>query len=411
MVATYYYPSSGKVASIYKTTFNSNAPIGGDWNSTSLGANKVVELAPSRWNISSMGKVFGIATDNANSIYLGATILYNLDYVAVPTPIAFGSAGSGGIYKTDVSSLATTDFVTTDLFSNPNTVNRTTIPNSGVGLGNIAYDKTNQQLFVTNLEDGRIFRIDASTGVVKSIFDPFTLDVGTAGIVNPGEQLWGIGVLTENGKTAVYFARTVTVSGTSGTKEIWSIDLDSSGEFLATEVGSTKLYTDSASSSKLQIANVLGTQAKITDIAFSCSGKMLLAERGNPHDSKILEYTRSGATWSSGNSFFVGTLAAGKNSAGGVDYGDREFAGKFTKDDIVWASSNYMYFSSQLMYGVQGISTSGNSPILPSNGGTDIFIDYSGLYSTRNKGGHGDVEIFDSSCPCDKKPTFNNGSN
>ena len=411
MVATYYYPSSGKVASIYKTTFNSNAPIGGDWNSTSLGANKVVELAPTRWNISSIGKVFGIATDNVNSIYLGATILYNLDYVATPTPITFGTAGSGGIYKTDVSSLATIDFVTTDLFSNTNTVSKTTIPNSGVGLGNIAYDKTNKQLFVTNLEDGRIFRIDAVTGVVKSIFDPFTLDGGTSGIVNPGEQLWGIGVLTESGKTSVYFARTVTASGTSGTKEIWSIDLNASGEFLATEVGSTKLFTDSASSSKLQIANVPGTQAKITDIAFSCSGKMLLAERGYPHDSKILEYIRTGATWSSGSSFFVGSLAAGKNSAGGVDYGDREFAGKFTKDDIAWATSNFMNFNSQLMYGVQGMSASGNSPILPSNGGTDLFIDYSGLYTTNNKGGHGDVEIFDSSCPCENKPRINNEGN
>jgi hypothetical protein len=419
MVTTYYYPSIANVGSIYKTTFNSNAPIGTDWNNTALGVNKLVELNPPRWNASNIGHVFGIAIDDTGGIYLGASLLYNLDYYDLsPAPINFGSAGSAGIYKTDVATLATIDFVITDLFSNTNTVGKTTIPNSGVGLGNLVFDKKNQQLFATNLEDGRIFRIDATTGVVKSIFDPFTLDGGTAGIVNPGEQLWGIGILTENGKTSVYFARTVTATlpnnfapGSVGTKEIWSIDLDASGEFAATEIGATKLFTDSASSSKLQIPNVTGTQAKVTDIAFSCSGKMLLAERGGPHVSKILEYVRSGATWINGSNFYNGKYSSGNNSAGGVDYGDREITGKFTKDDIVWATSNFMYFDSKVMYGVQGMSSSGNSPILSSNAGTDLFIDYTNLYTTANKGKHGDVEIFDSSCPCAKQPTFSTENN
>ena len=34
------------------------------------------------------------------------------------------------------------------------------IPNQGNGLGNIAYDKWNNQLFITNFEDGNIYRFD-----------------------------------------------------------------------------------------------------------------------------------------------------------------------------------------------------------------------------------------------------------
>jgi hypothetical protein len=408
MVNTFNMSTITNVGAIYKTTYNSAAPIGSDWNATSLGASKVVEVIPPRWDISDIGQVFGIALDDSGGIYLGATNLYNIDYSYIPT-IYGSTGGSAGIYKTDVVSLATIDLVTTDLFSNTNTVGTAKIPNSGYGLGNLAYDKVNQQLFATNLEDGRIYRIDPVTGIVKSIFDPFNLDGGTSGMVNPGEQLWGIGVLNNNGKVKVYFSRTLSIGiNATGTKEIWSIDLDSSGEFATTEVGTTKLFIDSSTQPKLQIPNVPGSQAKVTDIAFSCSGKMLLAERGDPHLSKILEYLPSGTSWIPGSNFYTGDYSIGDNSAGGVDYGDRENGGNFTKDDIVWATANAMNYnngSGVVLYGVQGMSSSGNSSITSANTATDLFIDYDHVYNTSNKGGHGDVEIFDSSCPCnDSKP-------
>jgi hypothetical protein len=411
MVNTFNMSSISNVGAIYKTTYNSKAPVGNDWNATALGANKVVEVIPPRWDVSDIGQVFGIALDNSGGIYLSASKLYNIDYNQVPS--TFGTAGSAGIYKTDVNSLSTVDFVTTDVFSNTNTVGTNKIPNSDASLGNIAFDKEHNQLFVTNLEDGRIYRIDATTGIVKSIFDPFTLDSGTSGMVAAGEQLWGIRVLHKNNKSYVYFARTLTeilpnsFNGSDGTKEIWSIELDNSGEFLASEIGSTKLFIGTTSQPVLQINNVPGSQAKITDIAFSCSGKMLLAERGGPHVSGIFEFIYNGSSWVMGNNFYTGSHSKGNNSAGGVDYGDREISGSFNKDDIVWATANYMTFNGFTMYGVQGIASTGNSPILPNNGKTDIFIDYDHIYNTDVKGGLGDVEIFDSSCPCNSKSTLN----
>ncbi len=418
MVNTFNMSTINNVGAIYKTTYNSNAPIGNDWNATSLGASKVVEVIPPRWDISDIGQVFGIALDNSGGIYLSASKLYNIDYNQVPT--VFGTAGSAGIYKTDVNSLSTIDLVTTDVFSNTNTVGTSKIPNSDAGLGNIAYDKENNQLFATNLEDGRIYRIDATSGIVKSIFDPFVSDGGTAGMVNAGEQLWGIGVLHKNNKNYIYFARTVTenpatgtngFNGITGKKEIWSIELDNNGEFLATEIGSSKIFEDNSSQPVLQIANVPGTMAKITDIAFSCSGKMLIAERGAPHESWVFEFVNTGSSWISGSNFYVGDYSIGDNSAGGIDYGDRENLGSFIKDDLVWATANAMQYnngSGVLMYGVQGMSSSGNSSITSANNLTDLFIDYDHLYinSPGNiKGGLGDVEIFDSSCPCQQNNT------
>lgn len=417
MVVTQSSNVYSNVGTIFKTTYNSNAPVGDDWNDLTLGTNKVQSIQPAMWTYSNIGPVFGIALNQSNGVYLSATNVHEHLWPYIPLS-TYGSAGSAGIYFTDISTTTsvntTTPLVKTGPTSTPNTVGTAFIPNSGIGtgnsIGNIAYDKTNNQLFATNLEDGRIYRIDPSSGVIKSIFDPFVIDNAIDGLAPQGEQLWGIGVLDEGGKTYVYFARTVTFTSGSngssnpGTKEIWSIALDSNGEFLATEVGSSKLFNDTASSSNLEIPNVPGSQAIVSDIAFSCNGRMLLAEKGDPHISLILEYVKAGATWISGNNFYVGNYASGNNSAGGVDYGSRENLGNFTSDDIVWATGNVLNRNPNWMYGVQGMSASGNSPLLTPNSTTDLFIDYNSVYGGgSDKGGHGDVEIFDSNCPCSKR--------
>lgn len=391
------FNGSANVATIYKTTFNDSAPVGSDWNNPALGTGQVGTIATPNWNVATIGQVFGIALDNSNNIYLAATDIYAYDSGGTTT---YGPGGSAGIYKTDVSNPGTTTTLVTTLTSNAwNYALTNKIPNSGAGngnsIGNIAFDKTNNQLFVTNLEDGRIYRLDATTGDVKSVFDPFTLDAPSNGMVAVGERIWGVGVLTQGGTTKVYFARTEATLNS-----IWSIKLNAAGEFTATpQAGQLNVFNDSASSSNQEIRDVGGTQNKITDIEFSCSGKMLLAERGHPHDSKVSEYKKVGATWTLTNPFYSGTYASGNNSAGGVDYGGRETSGAFIKDDIVWASqnagipANNTYWS----YGVQGISSSGNTAT--TNGATDLFID-ANQGGANNKGGIGDVDVFDSSCPC-----------
>ena len=74
------------------------------------------------------------------------------------------------------------------------------MPNFGVGLGNICYDNWNDQLFITNFEDGKIYRYNMS-GDLLSSFDPFTADDGSNGFVGHGETIWGINVLETRKQT------------------------------------------------------------------------------------------------------------------------------------------------------------------------------------------------------------------
>ena len=88
--------------------------------------------------------------------------------------------------------------------------------------------------------------------------------------------------LKNGSSTEVYFARTDLILNS-----IWSIKLDAAGEFIATpQLGQANVFNDSANSSVNEIAKI-GVQDKITDIEFSAAGKMLLAERGNPHVASI----------------------------------------------------------------------------------------------------------------------------
>ena len=443
MVSTMGAGLSTTVGVINDTRLTSMAPLGQDWNDPILlGAARVSSIAPAMWVENIIGQVFGIALDYNKGIFLSASDIYAATYNYGGTArTTFGPGGRCGIYYTDITNPnTTTTLVKTAASASLNTVGTALIPNSGVGpnsignsIGNIAYDQKNNQLFATNLEDGRIYRINPTTGIVLSIFDPFVIDNAIAGMAPVGEQLWGIGIYTDSsGITSVFFSRTKTANAMSqsspgaGTKDIWSIKLDSNGEFVATEIGSSKLFNDSAVSSQLEILNVPSGRAYVTDIAFSKSGKMLLAERGYAHQSKVFEYIKTGTVWAvSAKNFFVGGQAGGnpegENAAGGIDYGSRELNTSYVCDDIVWASGNFMLpkikpSNAVFVYSIQGISAAGNlslprfpnsngtggvsAPIsgdLPNYSATDIYI-HTNINSPASKGSVGDVEVFRSKC-------------
>jgi gliding motility-associated-like protein len=401
MVATCESRSGADVAVLFETKYNSGAIPGHDWNDVSLGTNRVVGIHPAMWKRQFIGQVFGIALDDLGGrVYFSATDVYRKDNGGFGI-MASGPGGRAGIYLTNVATINTTTTLVQTLNAETGyTVGTNRIPNTGVdvgnGIGNIAYDEAHNQIFATNLGDGRIYRIDATTGLVKSIFDPFALDAGGVGIAPNGEAIWGIGFYNNT----VYFARSVSATA----KEIWSVKLNSSGEFIATSTGgTTPLLFKDVSNAVLNIPSSLipGNQQKITDIAFSSDGNsMSIAERGNPHSAKVFEYKLVGTTWSTADNFYVGGFS-GANSAGGVDYGEKERNKviNFECDEKLWASGNYMPTSfGPLVYGIEGMSASGNtSP--PGNKSTDLYIDLDGGYTIGVKGGIGDVELFHCGCP------------
>ncbi len=360
------------------------------------------------WMADSMGQVFGVAIDDEGNIYVTATTVYGQR--------PFGNAGSGGVYKIDKNTWKATPFITTLPSGSGAVVGTSTIPNVREGLGNICFDPNHAQLFVTNFEDGKIYRI-SKAGVILSVFDPMGADDGTVGFAPKGERLWGIGYQCTEDR--LYYAVWEEDASNTGVNtfqnSIRSLEIDAAGEFVAT--------TDQQELLMPALSNGFGTALynysnPVSDIAFSGDGRMLLGERtmynnvgtlGAAHLSRVLEYVGGTGSWGISppgtGKFSIGghpTAAVVKaNSAGGVDYGYESFNPKIEGpsicDSMVWSTGDALHpapFATR-WYGVQGLRAGGG------NASNSIIIDLDGLVGVPFKSRTGDVEVFDDCCAID----------
>ena len=213
--------------SIYETEDNASAPLGQNWETNfNIPSDPAIHDS---WKGTNMGDVFGIAIDSYKNVYFSATKSISS---SGSTATSVGIAGDGGVYKMDANTWEVTPFIFTGNGSNQ-------IPNQGNGLGNIAYDRFNNQLFITNFEDGKIYRFDMM-GNLLSTFDPFNNDMTPLGTFSGhGEAIWGINVFGDNDGIKVYFSRWTednSLSDPSGpNNSVWSINLDNNGEFNGNE--------------------------------------------------------------------------------------------------------------------------------------------------------------------------------
>jgi len=383
---------SGHVMGVMDVRDKTGAPLGSNWMPP-------MQSLPN-WDANRMGEVFGLAIDNSNNIYVTATTVYGNH--------PFGPAGGGGIYKIDESTGAVSDFITTGTGAGQ-------LPNSGVGLGNIAYDAANDQFFVTNMEDGKIYRI-SSAGFVHPPFDPFVADTGASGFAPLSERLWGIAVYNSR----VYFSVWTEDMGRPSVpnqNRIYSVAIDGSGNFLPGVTCEIIMPDHSSNYSN-----------PVSDIAFNTDGKMLVAERTmlndmqtSAHQSRIFEFesnspafpTHCNPIWSAGKQIFIGQLANGENSAGGIDYNYRDYDPSQDTligcEDLIWGSGDALTFGSgNYCYGFAGMPSSGNTfgggPL--GNFTTSYHVDADGNLTTQDKTLIGDVEAFKCECakPCTKDP-------
>lgn len=382
-VATCYSEDpAGDVGVIYDTRYNSAAPQGDDWKTTTS-STPVTAINPSNWVAGKIGQIFGIAIDDDQNIYLASSDIYYYDGSfpsVIPSSNPGRPFGCGQIFK-----CSPPGFTAVPLVALPNDCD----PLNGVG--NIAYDRWNNQLFATNLDDGMIYQLDVNGNIINT-FDPWSADTGAPGMVNQDERVWGIGVNKDGNKVKLYFPRV-----TSTERSIYTVTLVN-GNFPA------------AGSEVLEIANVPGDQPIISDVAFSSNTEeMLISERGQPHGANVMSYSLNSGSWSLNTTYFVGrnntsSGTDGENSAGGVDFAYTERNGNVSEecDQFFWATGNYMLArnsSLNIIYGMQGIDYSGNSSSqLASpfaNQDTDLFIDFDGVGGTSPKRTIGDVEVFD----------------
>ena len=280
------------------------------------------------------------------------------------------------------------------------------------GWGNIAYDEMTGVIYGSNLSDGRIYVIDAATGVIEQVIDPFP--TGGAGFLPdpyPTDQVvWAIEI-NECTRQVFFIQQNVAGGGNdlgdgggNRTKSLYTLDIDNADGMLSNQ----QLF---------QTINE-GTREKITDIDFStdCS-RMLLGERGTVHNSGVYLYELNGA----GNNFglltdvSIGSIDGGDpwefglNSSGGVAFGsDQVSTDAGICDTLIWAMADCL--DPALVpgecnsYGPQGsYIPSGNITDLSGDlNATAIFADITPEFQLDprfSKFGLGDIEIFSCCCP------------
>jgi len=346
------------------------APLGPTNWATPMTHNDLASAA-NIWNFANLGFVFGLCLDDSSppNIYVAATPIFG----STPNP--------GRIYKLSGANGTVSTFATIAGVGSPS-------------LGNICFDKTTKQFFVSDFETGQIHCLSAA-GTVAASYDhgllrasatpPLPALPDTSGpnaATQLGRRVWGLQAY----KDRLYYAvenENLGFPSTTLTNEIWSVQIQSATSgpvFVAGTVRRENLVIPPISADSSE---------PVSDIAFSQDGSMLIAERGHPHASRTIEYTFSGTSWT-GVKASVGSLGSHDNSAGGVDYDCNKH---------IYATGNALVLSSTAIYGIQISPPGGDTS---SSGITQsALIDLNADISTATafKGAYGDVEVY-RCCDC-----------
>lgn len=387
------------------------------------------------WSKDSLGTVFGVALDDRGHTYVTHTSSYSDqgggsgDRLGALAGSAVG-AGAGAIYKINSTTGVASLFAKlpnnpiVGCLPAPDPLQNECYP----GLGNIAFDCDHAQFFVSNFQDGRIYRIRQSDGAILGTFkhgsglvvSGNTLDpIDTAGfipitpdsITGRGRRVWAV----EPHNNRLYYSvwredfPAPNLNVTCGRddpahdNEIWSIALDSAGAFVP---GSETLEVTMPAHVAVPVFNLNSTpfgpnpcfnpsgppvpypascSSPVSDISFDASGCLLAAERSmdgdtdtSAHLSRVIQFCPSAAgggwTLSPTSTFGTGLRYAPfwvneSNATGGVDV-DLGVNGR------VWATVDAMSVpfnpsTQQGIYGIQGLPAAGgnvcNSACIDSN--------------------------------------------
>lgn len=369
----------------------------------------------SSWTLQKLGNVFGTTIDGEGNIYLAA--IGQTGWSAANSIPGFGALGGydssdptstasvaagGKVYKIDGITGIPQVFATLPQQKMSNPENGFHAP----GLGQIAYDSAHHQLFVSNFEDGKIYRLSMS-GALIDHFDPNSADTGAPGRVADSELVWALALGPGGGR--LYFS----VNSTN----VRSIVLDSS-------TGGFALADENEFSVDPQ-ANITSLPAKISDLAFSTDGKDLLVAMRNTDGLFAEAYNHNSISflyrWQpSGAYSLIRNIQVGDDREG---YGGTAF-GPLSVDPntgTVTGSDQMLWFSSadilngagphgleavpianlQFLAGEAGglpspINGAGNSSqsLYTNHRGKIYAIDYDGNFTLDTKGTGGEIDIM-----------------
>lgn len=411
------------------------APIGTGLNWCPPAFHNEFPLTANTWSAGTsagapnLGQVFGLALDDESppNIYITATSVYGK---FTGDPFQFGSGGAGGIYRIDGLTGAISLFYSLDI--------------GEPSIGNICFDAATQRLYVTEMDEGLIYAIPKIAGPPVVTYDhgligrTFVLGPAAAitgdilapatGFTKLGRRVWGVQAHGGRLYYAVYYEDTGRPNSTES-NEIWSIALVS---------GTSPFDVSSAGAIRKEFNLPVWLSASysnpVASIAFSCTGKMLLAERtkfqdfGSPppvgsgptdaHRSRVLEYELTGSAWApSGRDFFVGDYQNQTNGAGGADYGcdpSVECESQGTPFETVVATGDALNLccksqthlcpacgpggDSAVSYGIQIMPAGGNTSATSIS--TSVLVDLDGIGGIVDKTQIGDVDVYCAGCVC-----------
>ncbi len=287
-----------------------------------------------------------------------------------------------------------------------------------LGLGYIEFDAVHEQLFVTNIDDGRIYRLNTD-GTLLSSFDPLVADDGIISQLPAlGDRILGIAFNPINKRIyystwSNHYDRTNVSTNVNATfNTIRSVALDANGAFIPA--------TDQLEITMPYGSSGFNLTTPVGDIAFNRSGdRVLLAEfplGENTSTNQIVtaayigvlrEYQLSAGVWNleptyGGNDegkYDIGsqTFYKGRNSRGGVDWGYESVTGTTINgdDSYILATGDALHITA-----IEGDNISGLQ-FTPATGGNitnSILVDLDNNLANENIYVYGDVDIYKDYC-------------
>ncbi|WP_342642346.1 peptidoglycan-binding protein [Rhodoligotrophos ferricapiens] len=379
-----------------------------------------------------IGQVFGLALDDAEApnIYAAASSAFGLQLIgkgendtqriktgqpdAAWMPGQFGEGGGpGSIWRID----GRTGQVT--LFAD---ISDGDAPNSGPGLGDIAFDADHQQFFVSDFDTGLIHALDISgkmlgrfdhgatgrkaAGLSPVADDGRRADITSSAFDSEDPESWGFTPVERRVWGLAYHEGRLYYAVWSG-PEIWSVGITDSGGF--------------ADDARRELG--LSPEPKpypVSSIAFDGEGRLYLAQRGEirsrydygtfalPRKSRVLRYVRANdGSWSPEPlEYPIGFPATHQNASGGLTLGPGyKPDGSLDADSCwgtLWVTGDGLRESSRdadrlqrggplVVHGAQGLpvalTRADNLPPFKS-----YYLDYDDRFDDPNVAGHvGDI--------------------
>ncbi len=344
------------------------------------------------WTTADFGgfKIFSTAINSyTTDIYAGTSSLYALHQPSTPS-----------VYSIDANTAVSTLLVE--------------LPGN-YGLGGIEYDSLHFQIFASNLDDGKIYRISGA-GTILSEFDPLAADDGVVGLAPRGERVTGVTV-NYNENRLYYSIWSTDISDTGNPNTIRSVGLTATGDFIP---GTDQLEITLP---VLETTNVTpyNWSMPVFDIQFNNTGTtMLLAESGfnnlstSPHKSRVLQYDGASASWVRDNTlapfnteqkFELGFINAGSGARGGVAFAYQNTDANQTIGDYNYlvatgdalTGSDCDNFIRGCAYGLNYFEMSGGNPNSSVIYDVDNYV-YNDVNDVQDKGFYGDIDIVLGQC-------------